>query len=137
MTTDFTNNYALVENGVVVNLILWDGVAEFDPSPAIAVKVNTPISLGWLYDGKKFIAPPTAPVNESVIIRSNETQRTNLMNEATRWIAVLTDAIDPDIMGDDINPEDEALLKLWKAYRVKLSRLTDMLNPEWPDKPNA
>ena len=50
-------------------------------------------------------------------------------------ISVLTDATDPDIMGNDINSEDVTNLKLWKAYRVQLSRITDMLNTVWPVKP--
>lgn len=75
------------------------------------------------------------PPSDSEVIAHNEVKKQQLISEASRFISILTDATDPDVMGDGILPEDIESLKQWKAYRVKLNRITDMLNPVWPDKP--
>lgn len=128
-------HYAVVDNGVVRTIAVWDGKTEWDPSPGVAIKVTGTVGIGWTYDGKTFSPPPLPPVDEETVIKGNQQQKVNLMAEATRRISVLTDATDPDIMGDDIDPADADRLKAWKLYRVQLSRVTDMLDPEWPSRP--
>ena len=56
--------YALIENGTVVNVILWDGVTPWDPpegQTAVAL-AETGAWLGWTYDGTNFSPPPQDPV---------------------------------------------------------------------------
>lgn len=72
---------------------------------------------------------------DEATIAANTAEKIYRNDEASHQILVLTDATDPDIMGGDVNPEDVELLKQWKAYRVKLNRIVDMLNPVWPAKP--
>jgi len=48
-----TNVYALVENGVVVNMVGWDGVAEWQPP----VPEGTFVDIGWLYLNGAFSPP--------------------------------------------------------------------------------
>ncbi|XAO54174.1 tail fiber assembly protein Tfa [Yersinia phage vB_YenM_P744] len=67
---------------------------------------------------------------------NNKKLKEDLMDEASQCIDTLLDATDPDIMGDDINPDDVTLLKIWKQYRVLLSRV-DINNPNWPNLPSA
>jgi hypothetical protein len=76
------------------------------------------------------------PSHEDLVAQATTT-RAILMAEAADAISLLTDATDPDVMGDDIRPEDVALLKAWKAYRVQLSRIKpdDAPNITWPVKP--
>jgi len=55
-----TNVYAVVENGVVVNMVVWDGVAQWQPpegSQAIPVPEGTFVDIGWLYSNGAFSAP--------------------------------------------------------------------------------
>lgn len=58
------SNYAIVENGNVVNVILWDGSAQWQP-PAGATVVEVPDGVacgpGYTFDGTNFIAPPAPP----------------------------------------------------------------------------
>lgn len=49
--------YAVVQNGVVTNLVAWDGKSEFKPEKADIVKCVGDVGIGWSYDGKKFIKP--------------------------------------------------------------------------------
>lgn len=77
------------------------------------------------------IPPPT----DEDVSSTNRMNKNILLERASREINLLTDATDQEVMGDDIDPADVALLKAWKAYRVKVSKLTDMLKPVWPDVP--
>lgn len=56
-------NYAIVANGVVVNIIVWDGdTSTWQPpqgSTAVAIPDGTFVNIGYLYDGTSFSAPPT------------------------------------------------------------------------------
>ncbi|MEH0703175.1 hypothetical protein GVI60_13270 [Citrobacter freundii] len=49
--------YAVVNNGVVVNIAVWDGESEWKPTDGIAVLAEDGVGIGWLYDGEKFIKP--------------------------------------------------------------------------------
>ncbi|WP_063803256.1 hypothetical protein [Burkholderia ubonensis] len=56
--------YALVENDVVTNLIVWDGNDEIwqppEGSQAILTSAGESVLIGYTYDGAKFSAPATA-----------------------------------------------------------------------------
>ena len=53
------STYAVVENGIVTNLVLWNGQDNWSaPSGSEVVSVDADdISIGWLYDGKTFSPP--------------------------------------------------------------------------------
>jgi hypothetical protein len=58
------NTYALVQDGTVVNITLWDGSAEVDFGDGItAVAVDPSVQIGFTYDGTTFTAPAsTVPI---------------------------------------------------------------------------
>ncbi|EHW2953864.1 TPA: hypothetical protein ACHY19_003821 [Escherichia coli] len=56
-----SNIYAVVQNGVVVNIAVWDGESEWNPSDGVAVLAEEGVGVGWSYDGKKFIKPASKP----------------------------------------------------------------------------
>ncbi|WP_372438637.1 hypothetical protein [Pandoraea sputorum] len=51
--------FAIVEGGVVVNVVLWDGEAECNEIPfdAVELPLDSPIGPGCTFDGKEFSAP--------------------------------------------------------------------------------
>ncbi|PXV60873.1 hypothetical protein SAMN04487785_11333 [Dyella jiangningensis] len=54
--------YAIVESGVVVNTVLWDGGNEWSPpsgSEAILLPDGSPVGVGYTYNGTQF-TPPSA-----------------------------------------------------------------------------
>ena len=62
-----SNRYALVENGVVVNVIVWDG-AQFNAETgegwappegqqAVVIPDDSPAAIGWSCDGSTFTPP--------------------------------------------------------------------------------
>lgn len=53
--------YALVVNGVVENVVEWDGVGDlFSESIPVEVSPGVSVGIGWSYDGASFVAPPDA-----------------------------------------------------------------------------
>lgn len=72
------------------------------------------------------------PSHESQVADATATKAT-LMYEASYIIAPLQDAVDLDMA----TPEEIALLKAWKTYRVLLNRVDVNLAPDivWPTKP--
>lgn len=56
------NRYAIIENGVVVNVVLWDGQTQWaDSQAAILLPAGSPVGPGYTYDGTNFTAPPPPP----------------------------------------------------------------------------
>lgn len=54
----FASNYALVNNGTVVNVIEWDGVSPYSPpSGSTVVPVSGNVGIGWSYTNGTFTAP--------------------------------------------------------------------------------
>ena len=76
------------------------------------------------------------PRSDEDIIVGNTGHKQFLIKEASQEISILTDATDPNIV-DPVDPNDVALLREWKLYRIALNKVTDMLNPVWPKQPNA
>lgn len=74
--------------------------------------------------------PP--PPKEQLIAKA-EAKKQALIAEAATAIAPLQDAVDLDMA----TPEEEALLKEWKKYRVLLNRVDISTAPDitWPVKP--
>jgi hypothetical protein len=54
------NKYAHVENGIVTNISLWDGVCEFNPGENVTmVLADENARIGGTYDGAfHFVEPP-------------------------------------------------------------------------------
>lgn len=54
--------YAVVRDGIVENVILWDGERPWQPPEGTtAVACATEVSIGWIYDGDAFQPPPDDP----------------------------------------------------------------------------
>ena len=60
--------YAVVKNGVVENLILWDGVEEFSVPDSELIEATANTRIGGTYDGAfHFVEPPVPePTAEQV-----------------------------------------------------------------------
>ena len=61
-------NYAVVKNGVVENIIVWDGVAAFSAPDSELIEVTADTRVGGTYDGAfHFVEPPVPePTAEQV-----------------------------------------------------------------------
>lgn len=87
------------------------------PYPATLVETDDPTP------------PPYIPTPED-----NARTRVLLIDAATREIAPLQDMVEFDMA----TPDDVALLKAWKLYRIALTKLDLSVSPvEWPTAPEA
>lgn len=132
-------SHALVENGIVVNVIVWDGVTLLDLPESlslVAVPADANVSIGHAYDAiaEHFTAPPAPPALRPTAA-DVLAQRDALLALATVRIAPLQDAVDLNVeTGDDV-----AALTEWKQYRVDLNRIEQQAgfpgDVEWPAAP--
>ncbi|EKS5466246.1 hypothetical protein QB691_000112 [Escherichia coli] len=57
--------WAVVENGIVVNVVLWDGISEWhagEDQEVIEVVGDSQAGIGWTYSGGEFVPPPELEV---------------------------------------------------------------------------
>lgn len=54
--------WALIANGVVENIVVWDGESAWSPPPGCTLVevTGTATGPGWTYDGATFSPPPGA-----------------------------------------------------------------------------
>ncbi|HGK4671245.1 TPA: hypothetical protein ACJ2WV_000429 [Kluyvera georgiana] len=50
-------NYAIVENGKVIDLSVWDGNSDWRPEIGEAILASEGVSIGWSYSDGVFTAP--------------------------------------------------------------------------------
>lgn len=131
------SNYALIKNDVVVNVIEWDGEAEFTvPDNQQLVNITDiiePPGIGWSYSKGVFTAPPPPERSHDELVADAEQQKSALLTAANNTIAPLQDAVDLDIATDS----EQSQLLAWKKYRVLLNRVDTSAAPEieWPTPP--
>lgn len=155
------NNFALIENGVVTNIIVWDGVT-YDPgtpeippgddgkggvpavpasgwSPpdgvvAVVIPDGESVAIGWLYDGAAFSAPPVPPLTADQILAANTSQSSALMATANAATVGMSDAYVAGLLDE----ADTAIFKAWAAYKLALSKIDlTKASPPWPTAPAA
>jgi len=136
--------YALIEDGEVVNTIVWDGPerAPIDFGEGVSYveipeKSNNYPSIGWGFKDGFFVAPsPTEQETEEVRAEktaNNIATKESLMSIVTQKINILQDAVDLNMA----NEEESKALPPLKKYRILLSRIdantdTDITWPEMP-----
>lgn len=57
------STYALIQDGVVSNVIVWDGGAEWTPpdgATAELLPADSPVAPGYTFDGATYTAPASA-----------------------------------------------------------------------------
>lgn len=55
-----SNQYAIVESGVVVNMVMWDGLTDWTRpagSTSELLPTGSPVSIGYAFNGTTFTAP--------------------------------------------------------------------------------
>lgn len=137
--------YALIQDGVVTNTILWnkEEQPDFDYGSssgieALEIEDGTAVDIGYLYSKGKLSAPPLSDEQKKDIeknkISTNVSLKDLLILEATQRRDILQDAYDLD----EATEEEKSSLPLWKKYRLLLSRIDANTAGEidWPEKPS-
>ena len=127
------STYAVVKDGIVINIVVWDGETEWQPDEGYAVKTDGSVGIGWLYDGETFTPPPVAPPSHAQLVAAAEQEKQYRLTVANNQIAPLQDAVDLDMATE----QEEADLLAWKKYRIQVNRVNTDTAPDinWPVKP--
>ncbi|MGE7137959.1 tail fiber assembly protein [Luteibacter sp. NPDC031894] len=133
-------DYAVIENGYVVNTIAWDGEAPWAPpegSQLAEITEGTACSIGYSATQDEggawtFTPPPVPPPSPEEVLATNTAMRNSYLDAAARAIAPLQDAVDLGIA----SAQEQTLLTAWKQFRVAVNRIDlTAASPEWPSSP--
>ena len=129
-------NYAVIENGVVTNIAVWDGESAWQPTNALVIPVSDNVRIGWFYDKGKFSPPTQPPKTHDELLREAEAQRQLLIDAAMASISL-------------IQLKLQAGRKLTQAETTRLNAVLDYIDavtatdtstaPDviWPELPEA
>tara|TARA_R100001530_G_scaffold122111_1_gene89646 strand:+ start:252 stop:530 length:279 start_codon:yes stop_codon:yes gene_type:complete len=67
-------NYAVVKDGVVENIIVWDGVAEFSVPNSELIEATADTRIGGTYDGAFHYVEPPVPEPTAEQVAAAETK---------------------------------------------------------------
>ncbi len=124
-----SNTYAVIENGTVVNVIVWDGETAIGfGGNQIAIQIAqsgdgtsapTP-GIGWSYANGVFIPPPEPEQTAEDLAAQNLALAQAAYNVATAKITALNEQIeDSDYAGTTENAV-KVELEAWTRYRIAL-----------------
>ena len=86
-------SYAVIENGMVVNVIVWDGEAEFtvpDNQQLINISdISEQPGIGWVYSDGGFTAPPTQERSHDELVADAEQKKQSLLDAAMANISMI------------------------------------------------
>ena len=127
--------YAVVVDGVVVNMALWDGVNEWGPEEGVVLPAWEYVGIGWLYDGTEFIAPPVPEKSHQELVASAEEQKQSLINDANAYINGKQWPGKAAI--GRLKTDELAQYNLWLDYLDALDAIDTSTVPDidWPDTP--
>ena len=134
--------FAVIENNVVVNMIVWDGATAYGVGgDQTLIKVpgteyGKPVpGIGWHFDHGVFTPPPQPVKTQDELVSDAEQERQSRLAHAN---AVTADWRTDLLLGTIID-EDKAKLIAWMQY-IKDVKAGDTSNPtdiRWPLLPAA
>ena len=127
-------NYAVIENGMVVNVIVWDGVAGLGDGDQMIIETVDGCGIGWTYAGGEFIPPPVADQDPAELIASADAEKQNRLSYATNKIVVWQTKL---LMGRTLTDSESAELNAWMEYIDAVQAIDTSTAPdiEWPVSP--
>ncbi|MFY0496516.1 tail fiber assembly protein, partial [Escherichia coli] len=86
-------SYAVIENGMVVNVIVWDGEAEFtvpDNQQLINISdISEQPGIGWVYSDGGFTAPLPPERSHDELVADAEQKKQSLIDTAMASISLI------------------------------------------------
>ena len=129
-------NYAVIENGMVVNVIVWDGVAGLGDGDQMIIETVDGCGIGWTYAGGEIIPPPVADPDPSELIANADAEKQNRLSYATNKIVVWQTKL---LIGRTLTDSESAKLNAWMDYIDAVQAIDTSTAPdiEWPVAPGT
>lgn len=129
-------SYAVVKEGVVINVVAWDGEAEWSPDAGVAVKTDTPVAIGWSYDDGVFSAPPVPEPSQAERVASAEQEQSSLLEIATAKIVIWQTKL---LAGRKLSESETTQLSAWLDYIDAVTAVDTSTAPDidWPVAPGG
>lgn len=132
-------SYAVIENGVVVNTIVYDGEAELNVSDSqqlVGISDTGAVSpgIGWLYSNGEFIAPPEPERQHEDLVAEAEQMKKSLIDSALASIDLIQLKLRA---GRKLTPEETAQLNAVLDYIDEVTAIDADTAPniDWPEFP--
>lgn len=129
------NQYAVVVNDMVTNIVLWDGMAEWEPDEGVAVPLADNANIGWSYVDGKFSPPPEPEKTHDELIEEAVAKKNSLIFSANEFMNSKQwpgKAAIGRLKGDEL-----AQYILWLDYLDALEAVDTSSAPDikWPTPP--
>lgn len=131
------NSYAVVKDGIVINIVVWDGETEWQPDDGEAVKIDNVAGIGWLYDGKEFTPPPEPDKTHAELVVEADAEKQSRLDYATTRIVVWQTKL---LMGRKLTTDEAASLNAWMDYIDAVTVIDTETAPDaisWPPLPEV
>ncbi|MEG6401370.1 tail fiber assembly protein [Enterobacter kobei] len=128
-------NYALIKNGVVENVVIWDENGDiFDDYTVVNLEGLT-AGIGWTYDGEKFSAPPEPEPTHDELVQKAEILKQALISDANNYID--SNQWPSKLALGRLSDADKQLFNEWLDYLDALESVDPSKAPEivWPVSP--
>lgn len=131
-----SDSYAVIENGTVVNVVLWDGETEWSPDTGDVVKTDGTVSIGWGYNDGVFSAPPVPEPSQKELIASAEQEQASRLDAAKSAIVIWQTKL---LMGRKLSDAESTQLNAWMDYIDVVTAIDPSKAPDitWPTPPAA
>ena len=120
--------YAIVEQGKVSNITIWDGVTPWAPSAGEAIICPDNVAIGWTYDGTNWSEPEPVPGTTKWVEAYRFLFRLHDMEQQ-----ILMDAVHSAALGltpaQIVNPDPDAVdaygypLSVLKVFRIAYEQM--------------
>ena len=131
-------SYAVIENGMVVNVIVWDGEDEFTVPDNLQLINISDISeqpgIGWAYSDGVFTAPLPPERSHDELVADAEQKKQSLIDAAMTNISVIPLKLQA---GRKLTQEETTRLNVVLDYIEAVTATDTSIAPdfEWPDEP--
>lgn len=125
--------YALVKDGVVENVVEWDGEGNLFEGYVTVNIESVDCGIGWSYKSGVFSPPPLPEISIEELYLLADRKKSELIAEAISTTAMWRTELQLGILSDVDKESLTAWINYYKAVQaVDTSKAPDI---EWPDKP--
>lgn len=126
--------YAIVENGIVSNIVIWDGENNiFADFVTVEITDEMAVAIGHSYTGGDFYPPPAPEKSKEELISEAGQTKMSLLSNADS----VTDYWRTELALGIIDDTDKAKLTVWMKYikAVKAVNTSTVPDVNWPERP--